>query len=305
MRAFVIIATKGRAPEVLTLMNFLQRQTLPATFTVIVGTEEADIAGVNSHPYIKDGHGVALISPRAGLTSQRNYGLEVLEQRGFFTDGKEEFFCAFFDDDFRMAEDWLEQARKRFAANDIVGLTGMVLGDGVNKGGLTEDFAESLLKGDIPREEHHFAAGTQEHGIGSVYGCNMAFVDTVIRNLQFDENVPFHGWQEDRDYTGGAKKFGRVIYFPGCRGVHLGTQSGVRTLGEKFGYSQIANPIYFMKKGTMDTKSTVRFVSRALASNIVHSLFRQEQIDYRGRLRGNILAVIDLLSMTDKRKPAS
>jgi GT2 family glycosyltransferase len=304
MRAFVIIATKGRAREVLTLMNFLQRQTLPATFTVIVGTEEADIAGVNSHAFIKQGSGVALISPRAGLTSQRNYGFETLEQRGFFTNGKEEFFCAFFDDDFRMADDWLEQARKRFEANDIVGMTGMVLGDGVNCGGYSEDRAVSLLKGEMPPDEH-WSSGTQEHDVGSAYGCNMAFVGTVLRNLRFDENVPFHGWQEDRDYTGGAKKFGRVIYFPGCRGVHLGTQSGVRTLGEKFGYSQIANPIYFMKKGTMDTKSTVRFVSRALASNIVHSLFRQEQIDYRGRLRGNILAVIDLLSMTDKGKPAS
>jgi hypothetical protein len=304
MRAFVIIATKGRAPEVLILMNFLRRQTLPSTFTVVVGTEEADIAGVHLHPFIKDGRGVALVSPRAGLTSQRNYGLEVLEQRGFFAGSKEKFFCAFFDDDFRMADDWLEHASKRFAANDIVGLTGMILGDGVKKGGYPEDRAASLLKGDMPPDEH-WTSGSPECDIGSVYGCNMAFVDTVIRNLRFDENVPFHGWQEDRDYTGGAKKFGRVVYFPGCRGVHLGTQSGVRALGVKFGYSQIANPIYFLKKGTMDIRSTFRFVSRSLASNIIHSLVRNEKIDYRGRLRGNFLAIIDLLRFRPQGKAST
>ena len=139
----------------------------------------------------------------------------------------------------------------------------------------------------------HQALGKER--LDSVYGCNMAFIDNVICKVRFDENAPLYGWLEDRDYTGAAQKLGRVIYYSNCRGVHLGTQNGGRAHGVRFGYSQIANPAYFFKKRTMSATWTAKFICRALASNIIHSLARIETIDYRGRLRGNILAVLDFL----------
>jgi hypothetical protein len=239
---------------------------------------------------------MAVVSPCAGLTFQRNYGLRILEQRGHLAHSEGRSFCAFFDDDFRMADDWLEQAGCRFGAGGIVGLTGMVLGDGVNNGGYGEEYALALLNGDAPPEEP-WASGPSERDTGSVYGCNMAFIDTVVRCVRFDENLPLYAWQEDRDYTGQAREFGRVIYFANCRGVHLATQNGGRAHGAPFGYSQIINPVYFMIKGTMEPDWTFRFVTRALISNTLHSLGQNGRVDYRGRLRGNLLALVDLLRL--------
>jgi len=301
MRSFVIIATKGRARELSILLDFLNRQTLRPEYSVIVGTDATDIAGSESHPLIKNGKGSAIISPRVGLTAQRNYGLEALEKMGFFAEEKGDFFCAFFDDDYRMADDWLEYADKRFAANDIVGLTGLVLGDGVRKGGYSEEQARSFLN-EKTMPQKHWAPVGHEREVKSVYGCNMAFKDAVIRVTRFDENTPLYAWQEDRDYTGQAKKLGRIIYFPGCRGVHLGTQSGGRTSGLMFGYSQIANPIYFFRKGTIDFRSTAYLLCRPFLSNILRSFFRGGRIDYRGRLRGNFIAIVDFLSFRSDPK---
>jgi hypothetical protein len=174
-------------------------------------------------------------------------------------------------------------------------LTGQTLADGVRTEGLTENQATAFLNGEAPPQSH-WASGADERDSDSVYGCNMAFIDTVIRAVRFDEALPLYGWQEDRDYTGMAKRLGRVIYFPDCRGVHLGVKSG-RTSGIKLGYSQIANPIYLMKKGTMGHKIGLKFIGRALAANIVRSLSDHPFVDYRGRLRGNMRALLDVLLM--------
>jgi hypothetical protein len=294
MRAFIVITTKGRPKETRRLLDHLQRQTHQPDFTVIVGTNERDLEGIGSHPWIRMGHGEAMVSPRTGLTIQRNVGLEFLEKKNHFVSNAR-FLCAFFDDDYRPADDWIRHAVKRFEMGDIVGLTGQVLADGLMAGGLTDDQADAFLKGQTPPQAH-WASGTSERDTASVYGCNMAFVDTVIRTTRFDEALALYGWQEDRDYTGMAWKHGRVIYYPSCRGVHLGTRSG-RVSGVKFGYSQIANPVYLMKKGTMDLKTGPRFIARALAANSIRSLQKHPFVDYRGRLRGNMRALLDVIAL--------
>jgi len=305
---FVIIATKGRAKDCLKLVANLAEQTLKPSYTLFVGTEDSDVVDINYHPWINEGHGDAIISPKVGLTSQRNFGIETLEKKGFFKESEGRFFCAFFDDDYRMAPDWLEKAAKKFQSDtSVVGLTGKVLADGactgltgkkfspdMEKGELTEDMADAFISGDLDPVKH-WASGKNEVDFESMYGCNMAFIDTVIRAVRFDENLPFYGWQEDRDYTGMAKKYGRTIYYPECRGVHLATKSGGRSSGNKFGYSQIANVTYLMKKGTMGKRASYTLMTRNVISNIVHSAINNPTTDYRGRLKGNITAFCDLL----------
>jgi hypothetical protein len=63
----------------------------------------------------------------------------------------------------------------------------------------------------------------------------------------------------------------------------------------RFGYSQIANPIFLVKKNTMERKKAYRFITRHLISNVFHSLRRDPLFDYRGRLKGNLLAFVDFL----------
>lgn len=296
MRAYIVVATKGRAAETLRLVEYLQRQTKQPEFVVVAGTETRDIESVTDHPWLTSGRGKAFVSPKIGSSAQRNVAIEYLEQRGCLVPEQGPSFCAFFDDDYRPAHDWLQRAEERFAKGDIAGLTGLVLADGIRTGGLTEDRATAFLSGAEPPQPH-WASGSGERETDLAYGCNMAFRDTVVRNNRFDENLPLYGLQEDRDYTARAKQFGRVIYYSECCGVHLGTQRG-RTSGVTLGYSQIANMLYLIKKGTVGYKTGLKHIGRNIAANTLRGVLNNHpHIDYRGRFCGNLCAVFDVLTM--------
>lgn len=293
MDAYVIIATKGRAKDVYELIGWLQGQTLAARHVVVVGAQADDVTGLAAHPHAASGRLSVMLAERAGLTVQRNHGLNFLADQGWLDKGP--CMVAFFDDDFRPALNWLEEARRFFETQpDVVGLTGRVLADGAQGDPLTSADAMDYLTG--RREpERHWASGPTVRSLHSLYGCNMAFRDVVVRRCRFDESLPFYGWQEDQDYTGQAARMGRTVYMPHCDGVHLGTRSG-RVSGLRFGYSQIANPLYLMRKGTMPAGKAWRFMSRQLAANAVRSLIRHAEVDYRGRFRGNMQALADVMT---------
>ncbi|MCB1721389.1 MAG: glycosyltransferase family 2 protein [Rhodospirillales bacterium] len=291
---YVIIATKGRAKETYILLDYLGRQTLAPAMTLVVGADENDIAGLNDHPYAFSETCKVFISSKIGLTCQRNAGLEALKTRGAFDGNPQNFFCAFFDDDFRPAPDWLENAATRFAKGDIVGLTGRVLADGVMSGGYSEEEAAAFLSGQKPPPKH-WANQSHESETDCAYGCNMAFLGTAVRDLRFDENLPLYSWQEDRDFTGQCLRLGRVIRYPDCVGVHMGV-SGGRTSGLRFGYSQIANLHYLINKSTVPFRAGFMQAGRNFAANIVKTLIPiRRDADYTGRLRGNLMALFDIL----------
>lgn len=83
----------------------------------------------------------------------------------------------------------------------------------------------------------------------------------------------------------------RTNYFGG---VHLGVKSG-RTSGTRLGYSQIANPIYLVAKGTMRRSPAAKMALTNFIANLVKSPVPEAYIDRRGRLKGNLLALIDVL----------
>jgi GT2 family glycosyltransferase len=120
----------------------------------------------------------------------------------------------------------------------------------------------------------------------------MAYRDTVALSQRFDEDLPLYGWQEDIDYAGRARKLGRLVCDPACRGVHMGVQ-GARTSGVRFGYSQIANPAYLIRKGSMRATFGTRLACRNMASNLFNTLRLNRRKDYSGRLRGNLQALFD------------
>ena len=68
--------------------------------------------------------------------------------------------------------------------------------------------------------------------------------------VRFDENLPLYGWAEDVDFCRQLATYGRIVENARTTGVHLGSNSG-RTSGVCFGYSQIANPLYLWRKGTL------------------------------------------------------
>jgi len=275
----VIIATKGRVQDVSNLLDALELQTVPPELIVISASEQRDV-----NPDRVSGKNVEVIFGPPGLTAQRNRALSAIH-------GKCDV-VVFFDDDFIPSRFWIENAGAALAAEpDVVCVTGHVLLDGVMIGGVERSHGQSL----VDKADASSGAGSSGHTVkrqDSPYGCNMAFRATDIEHLTFDERLVLYGWLEDRDFSfrAGAK----TIWTDALWGVHLGTTQA-RSSGRSFGYSQVVNPWYLTTKGTMTWVDAYGAILRALAANTLGSLFPEAAVDRHGRLRGNIIAIKDLL----------
>jgi hypothetical protein len=118
----------------------------------------------------------------------------------------------------------------------------------------------------------------------------MSFRSSLIGDLRFDERLVLYGWQEDIDFTSQMRSRGRVVCVTSIRGVHLGIKSG-RVSGKQFGYSQVANAIYLVRKGTVPASFALPLMFRNIAANLARSLKPESYVDRRGRLMGNLLAI--------------
>ena len=273
----VIVATRGR-PEVasVTVRHLLKHQTLKPRVTLISCIDVMDAGDLALLSEVK------IITGPGGLPAQRNTALAVLPS------GID--IVAFFDDDFVADRNWLAIAAQTFADEaDVVSFTGRVLADGVTGPGHTFEEAVRLVE-------------SAENGCSwsriepySPYGCNMAFRASAIEGQRFDERLVLYGWLEDRDFGAAlSKRGGRFIKCAAARGVHMGVKGG-RVTGDRFGYSQIVNPIYLLRKGTMTIPQVADHLFRNVSSNVVKSARPEPFIDRRGRLRGNVLGLVDVL----------
>ncbi len=161
---------------------------------------------------------------------------------------------------------------------------GRVVADGVHGVGYDWDTARSLLRAAPPA-----ANGPEivEH-VGA-YGCNMSIRSSLVGDLRFDERLPLYGWQEDIDFTSQLRRCGRVVALQSLLGVHLGIKTA-RVSGVRFGYSQVANPVYLIRKGSVPARFALELMLRNLAANLFKSIRPEDHIDRRGRLKGNLLA---------------
>jgi hypothetical protein len=173
-----------------------------------------------------------------------------------------------------------------------MGTTGRPIEDGISGPGLTVEHARSVIAR-APQEAADDEAVAETVG---TYGCNMAFRMAPIRNytITFDENLPLYGWQEDIDFSAVVARHGRVIESNALKGAHLGNK-GARSSGVRFGYSQIANPIYLTRKGTMSWSYALWLMGRNMAANVLRLLRPEPWVDRRGRLKGNALALVDMI----------
>lgn len=272
MKVVVIVATFGRREHVARLLAQLERQTrLPDA--VIISAPDADHTPNNMVCRFP----VSSVFGKTGLPAQRNIALDIA---GDCFD-----IITFFDDDFIPADDYLEGVSKAFKQQpDWAVVTGNVLKDGATTAGLTWDEGIQALR--------EAGTATEARGVDrlSAYGCNMSIRAAFIGGLRFDERLVLYGWQEDVDFTSQLRARGRVVFLQSIRGVHLGIKSG-RVNGVRFGYSQVANPIYLIRKGTVPSTVALRLMSKNLLANLARSLWPESYIDRRGRLRGNLLAL--------------
>lgn len=275
-RIAAVIATRGR-PEVVTemVLHLLAQQRLRPDSVIVSCVDAADAGGLQGR------NDILVLTGPAGLAAQRNTALAHLPP------GTE--IVAFFDDDFIAHKDWLAAAARCFRDDaGIDAFTGRVLADGVTGPGIP--LAEAMRLVVAPPESDW--SWIEPY---SPYGCNMAFRLSSIAGLRFDERLVLYGWLEDRDFGGAlARRGGRLVKSAEAVGVHMGVKGG-RMAGERFGYSQIVNPLYMLRKGTMTVGQVADHLFRNISSNLFRSPRPEPFIDRRGRLKGNILGIADIL----------
>lgn len=254
----------------------LERQCRRPDRLVVCGAAPADLAGL-------DPAHAELITAPLGTSRQRNAVLAMIGDCDV---------VVFFDDDFLPAPGFLAAMEAAFLADPaLVAATGHVVADGIKGPGLSPAEGRALLRADpgVP-------PGAQPVPAYNAYGCNMALRLAPMRahGLAFDPDLPLYGWYEDIDLCRRLAPHGRILALPGARGVHLGVKSG-RTSGLRLGYSQIANPVYLARKGSYEWRRALWSMARNLGANLLHAPVPERYIDRRGRLRGNLLALADLL----------
>jgi GT2 family glycosyltransferase len=273
----VVIATLGRPDVVSDTVSYLLKVQILKPAILIVSCVAPEDAGEAARL-----PGVKIVTGAAGLAKQRNAALDALPP------GID--IVVFFDDDFVADADWLGAAAQSFHDEpQLVGFTGLVIADDIKGPGLSFAEAVHLVEtADRPVSWSHIDSF-------SPYGCNMAFRVSAIGDLRFDERLVLYGWLEDRDFGASlAKRGGRLAKFASARGVHMGVKSG-RVAGDRLGYSQVVNPIYMLRKGTMTFSQVAGQIFRNLASNIAGVVKPEPFIDRKGRLRGNFLGFLDVL----------
>ncbi|MGV1867348.1 MULTISPECIES: glycosyltransferase [unclassified Rhizobium] len=275
-RTAVVVATRGR-PEVVkaTVQYLLGTQTFAPEALIVSCVNLADAGDLVDNP------AVTVLTGPPGLAAQRNTALGALPPTAEIV--------AFFDDDFIADKEWLRKAAATFRdESQVIGFTGRVLKDGITGDAVSFDEGLRLIDSAPPCDWTWIEPY-------SPYGCNMAFRVSAIGDTRFDERLVLYGWLEDRDFAAAiAKPGGRLVKGADAFGVHMGVKSG-RVAGDRLGYSQIANPIYLLLKGTMSSKRVFTHIGANMLSNFVKALKPEPFIDRRGRAKGNLIAIADVV----------
>lgn len=279
MHMTVIIASLGRASELGQLSEHLKKQTrLPDDVVFSVVNEDDLPAPQNLYE-----NSQIFFGPK-GLPAQRNRGMEPVLKT---TD-----IIVFFDDDYIPTPNVLERIEQFFSDNqDCVGVTGHLIADGINSSGISYEDAKRMV--DDFNEDTDIEDITTKT-LRGLYGCNMAYRVSAIQNARFDENLPLYAWQEDMDFASSVSVRGKLAKTTKFAGVHRGVK-GARTRGVKLGYSQVANPLYLVRKGTMPRSLALMLISKNIIANHVKSIRPEPWVDRWGRTKGNWLALKETL----------
>lgn len=282
-RIAVVVCSIGRPACLQFLAHRLNRQTrLPDRIVFVVTRPEDAAMGQVPAPAVRP---EVVISPK-GSAHQRNRGLALVEQ--------DCDLVVFFDDDFVPSAHALADMEEAFAAMpDVNGMTGFLVADGIAGPGIAPaDAAARIDRWDAARAGQGRGVPTTVE-VNGLYGCNMVYRTRAIRGLRFDENLPLYAWLEDIDFA--ARVPGRRVRTDAFAGVHCGVKAGRDGAGKRLGYSQVVNPFYLWRKGTVTARFALRMGLRNLLANHVYALRPEPWIDRAARARGNWLGLADIV----------
>lgn len=280
MRVSIIIPTLNRIGLLPDVLAHLDQQTIAPAEVLLSAPDEGHVV-----PYVPKNYRLRSVFGSKGLCAQRNRAMnEALEGVDIIT---------FFDDDFLPSNDYIENVVTAFKAHpEWVVVMGNLAADGAHGPGFSYSEGLAILRdAEKTRSVQEIDYVAKHPG---AYGCNMSMRAACIGTIRFDERLALYGWQEDIDFTSQLRRHGDVIQTGKLFGVHLGAKSG-RVSGIKFGYSQVSNPVYLMKKGTMPVNFAMKLMARNLIANIIKSVWPEKYIDRKGRLAGNMLAIYHIL----------
>ena len=277
-RVGVVVASTGRPQCLRALGKHLAGQTRPPDAVVFSVADPSDLP----EPPLPQ---ITGLTGTRGLAAQRNRALQAVLAASDIV--------AFFDDDYLPSRRAVEGILRFFALwPGCIGVTGRLLADGIRSAGIAPEEAERML------HAHDAAPPPAEIVVelnpAGLYGCNMAFRTAAIGDIRFDEHLPLYGWQEDIDFSARVAAHGRLARTDAFVGVHLGVKTA-RASGLRLGYSQIANPVYLLRKGSMRPGHALRLMAGNLVANHAKSLREEPWIDRRGRARGNRRALLHAL----------
>ena len=289
----VVIASLGRPLLLHSALQHVLNQSRPPDYLVAVGASQSDLPekyrSAITGPVTQF---MPLLAP-VGSARQRNDAIRWLLSRE--QAHGEIGLVVFCDDDFVMSRTWLANVERDFREQpSLIGATGVVLADGVTNGGYTDRQALAILgaaRSELPVGDWRLRPGR----VKSLYGCNMVVRGSALRQVQFDEGLPLYGWLEDYDISARLAELGELKRLASLAGVHLGTKSG-RTSERRFGYSQVANPIYLVRKGSMPVTFAIKMICKNFAANMAGSRSGQSACDRAGRLMGNLQALRDAVT---------
>lgn len=277
-RIAVVLASAGR-PECLAEAILSCRAQSGVTFHGVLSVP--DEASLPADRRLLEGWSV--VTGSRGLTAQRNAGLDALD------DDVE--IVAFFDDDSAVRHDYLQHAAAFLDAHPaVVGLTGRLLADGVRRGGISADDAREALEVSTAMRPCGRWSPTRQ-----LYGCNFVVRAALARELRFDERLPLYSWLEDHDFARRLLAAGDLAEVVDCVIVHRGASSGGRSHHLRFGYSQVMNPVYLLRKGTFPWWQLAHHLLRPVPRNLVCTVTGPDRPSRRERLKGNAIAARDVL----------
>jgi GT2 family glycosyltransferase len=277
----VIISTRGRPNIVSSLVKQLALQSLPPDHIFVVATGDEDVAELDFAQ-----KNLTVTIGRPGSTFQRNDGLKLA--------GADFSYIIFFDDDFVPSRFWIERMSQIFESRpDIAGMTGDMLADGTRTAGIDLAVAKTQVQL-VDSTSAYNRVIEEDFAYGSNVGCNMAYRYSTMHDITFDERLPLYAWHEDSDFRGQVTRRGKFVHARSLCGVHLGHKKG-RGSGVTLGYSQIANALYLARKGTVPAGFLAGLALKNIVINIFRSIRPEPFVDRRGRMRGNFIAILDLI----------
>lgn len=267
----VIIPSLGR-PVTLheTILCVLRQRRTPVQIIVSV-PDETHLA-----PQSRD-LPITLVRSETGLCRQRNRAIEALRpaiER-----------VTFLDDDVELHQDYFEHMARSFASHpEIILADGNVLADAR---GMSRADAEAIIaKARTPDDTVVAPIGPQV-----AYGCNLTVRRNALTTLRFDERLPLYGYMEDRDFAFGCARLGTVMRCQSAMIVHLRPDAG-RISPQRFGFSQVMNPLYLWHKGNYVSRRDVAWqVCRPILVNGMLALTSKDKAQRWHQFAGNCRAL--------------